>query len=95
MKIDQVLIKPVLTEKAINLAKEQTYTFNVNKKIKKSQLIGVIEKFYKVKVAKIRINIRKGKIKKLGRRMIEKKLPDKKLVFIKLKEGKIDIFPQT
>lgn len=95
MKINQVLIKPVLTEKATNLTKDKFYSFEVNKKANKFQIKSTIEKYYKVKVDNIKVIVRKGKIKKIGKRNTPKKLPDIKIAYIKLKEGKIDLFPQT
>jgi len=95
MKINQILIKPVLTEKATNLTKKNIYSFQVNKTANKYQIGKVLEKIYKVKIDKIFILNRLGKKRKIGRKMITKKLPDKKIAYIKLKEGKINLFPQT
>ena len=95
MKTDQILIRPVLTEKATNLVKTNFYSFIVNDHANKHQIKNIIEKFYKVKVDDVRISIRKGKMKKSGRKMILKKMPNIKIAYIKLKEGKIDLFPQT
>lgn len=95
MKADQVIVKPILTEKATELAKNQVYAFETHIKANKFQIKNVLERFYKVKVDKIRITVRKGKEKRAGRRMIGKRLPDKKIAYVKVKEGKIDLFPQT
>lgn len=95
MKINEVIISPVLTEKATDLVKNQIYMFNVNLKANKSQIKESIEKIYKVKVDQVRVMIRKGKKRKVGRKMKIKKIADRKVAYIKLKEGKIDIFPQT
>lgn len=95
MKIDQVLIRPILTEKATNLAKDNVYLFAVNLNSNSFQIKNAIQKLYKVKVASIHILIRKGKKRKVGRRSKIKQLKDVKMAFIKLKEGKIDLFPQT
>lgn len=95
MKINDVIIAPVLTEKATNLVKEQIYMFEVNIKANKFQIKEILEKIYKVKVSDVRVMIRKGKSRRFGRRMTTKKLTDRKIAFVKLKEGKIDLFPQT
>jgi len=95
MDIKEVIISPVLTEKATDLTKSQVYMFKVNLKANKAQVKETIEKIYKVKVDKVRIMVRKGKERKVGRRMKTKRISDKKIAFVKLKEGKIDIFPQT
>lgn len=95
MKINEVLIKPVLTEKAINLAKSQVYCFFVNPKAKKSQIKEAIEELYSVDVAKIRVSYQKGKSKRIGRLRKEKKLRALKIAYIKLKKGEINLFPTT
>ncbi|OGK25108.1 50S ribosomal protein L23 [Candidatus Roizmanbacteria bacterium RIFCSPLOWO2_01_FULL_37_13] len=95
MKINEILIKPIVTEKATNLVKDKVYTFETNPKANKNQIKEALEKLYQVKVLKVRIMIRKGKKKKVGRRMVVKKLPDKKVAFIQISEGKIDLFPQA
>ena len=38
--------------------------------------------------------LRKGKEKKVGKKGLFKKTADRKIAFIKLIEGKIDLFPQ-
>jgi len=95
MKINEVLLGPVLTEKATNLTKSQTYMFKVNLKASKPQIKTAVEKLFSVKVAKVRLFIRKGKVKKVGRRMKTKRNSDQKLACVKLKEGKLDLFPQA
>lgn len=95
MKIETILVKPVLTEKATNLVSMNYYSFIVNLKANKSQIKEVLEKLYKVKVDSIKISLRKGKVRKVGKKMVKKKLSDIKIAYIKLKSGKIDIFPQA
>lgn len=95
MKINNVIIAPVLTEKATNMTKDKVYMFEVNAKANKFQIKNILEKIYKVKVGGIRVMIRKGKPRRIGRRMVTKKLASKKIAFVKLIEGKIDLFPQA
>ncbi len=95
MKINQIIYKPVLTEKSTNVLKNNFFMFEVDKKATKGQIKQALEKLYPVKVGKIKSAVRKGKIKKVGNRQKEKQLADRKIVFIKLKEGKIDLFPQA
>lgn len=95
MNIKEIIISLVLTEKATDLAKSQVYMFNVNLKANKSQIKEFIEKIYKVKVDQVRVMIRKGKKRRFGKKMKIKKITDTKIAYVKLKEGKIDIFPQT
>ncbi len=95
MRKEQVLIKPILTEKATNLVKGQVYMFEVAPLANKFQIKQALEQLYKVKVGEVRILMRKGKTRKVGRRMVIKQLPNRKIALIKLIEGKIDLFPQT
>ncbi|MCX7955739.1 MAG: 50S ribosomal protein L23 [Patescibacteria group bacterium] len=93
MNIKDIILNPVLTEKATNLTKNKYYFFKVNIKSNKNQIKNAIESLYKVKVFEVKTIIRKGKTKRIGRRMKIKKISNEKIAFIKLKEGKIDIFP--
>lgn len=95
MKTEHILIKPVLTEKASQMASTSVYTFKVAYNANKNQITQAIETLYKVKVDTIRVHIRPGKEVKAGRRGLIKKQPDYKIAFIKLAEGKIDLFPQA
>lgn len=95
MKINETIIAPLLTEKGTNLARSQVYMFLVNSKASKSQVKKALETLYPVKVSSVRTIVRKGKKVKRGRKMIVKKLSDEKIAYVKLKEGKLDIFPQT
>lgn len=95
MKINQVILKPVLSEKSTNLVKDNFYMFEVNQKANKNQIKDFLEKMYKVKVSEVKITNRKGKTRKVGRKMKVKKLSTRKIAFIKLKEGNIDLFPKA
>lgn len=95
MQLNSVLIAPVLTEKGVNLARVNQYMFEVNEDANKNQVKTAIESLYGVEVDTIRIMVRKGKERRVGRKMMTKKLPDKKIAVIILKKGTIDLFPQT
>lgn len=95
MKIHDIIIKPILTEKASQMTQSNVYAFEVNNKANKNQVADFLEKLFKVKIAKVRMIKRKGKIKKAGQKMKEKKMSDRKIAYVTLKSGKIDIFPQA
>lgn len=96
MDLKDVIIKPIITEKAFLAQNENKYCFQVAKKATKNQIKEAIEKFFNVKVVKINILNVKGKKKRLLRRWKEIKLGDWKKAIVQLKEGdKIDIFPET
>ena len=94
MKTNSILINPVLTEKATKLASQNTYMFNVNVKSNKYQIKKVLEELYSIKIKKITMHRIKGKNVKRGRKNIIKKMPDKKVAYVKVKEGKLDLFPK-
>lgn len=94
MIINKILIKPILTEKATNLVQSNVYMFEVDMQANKHQVKESLEKLFKVKTGEVKIMIRKGKEKKVGKKGLLKKSADKKIAFVKLSEGKIDLFPQ-
>ena len=71
------------------------YTFEVDKQSNKNQIKHAVETIYGVKVASIRVVIRKGKIKRVGKKMTAKKATDSKLAMVTVKEGTISLFPQV
>ena len=95
MKINEIIIAPVLTEKATKLVKYQVYMFSVSPKAGKAQISEALEGLYNVKVKSVRTMTKKGKEVRRGRKMTAKKLSDQKVAFVRLKEGKLDLFPQT
>ncbi len=95
MKINDIVVAPVLTEKATKLAQNKVYMFWVNKQAPKPKIKQVLEQLYSVKIGRITSFNRKGKTTRVGRKMTPKKKPDKKIVYIHLTSGKIDLFPQA
>ena len=94
MLINKILIKPILTEKATNLVQNNVYMFEVDKKANKHQVKQALEKLYKVKTGAVKIMVRKGKERKVGKKGLLRKTANRKIAFVKLIEGKIDLFPQ-
>ena len=87
------LIRPVVTEKAVDLAKSQNkYTFYVNTSSNKIEIKNAVEELFKVHVLDVNtLNVR-GKRKKVGRSP-EGRRPDRKKAVIALRSGdKIEIF---
>ncbi len=95
MKRNEVIIKPVLTEKATKNVATNTYTFEIAMDANKKQVQDLLEKLYKVKVSQIRIFKRNGKTKTVGRNRMQKKRADRKMVYVTVSSGKIDLFPQA
>ncbi len=64
MKLTEVLVKPILTEKAnIQQEKLRTYTFKVDKRSNKLEIKKAVEEFYSVKVADVKTAVAPGKNK--------------------------------
>jgi len=95
MKITNIISRPLVTEKSTQLAQNKVYQFEVNANANKHQIAQTIEELFAVKVDNVRISIRKGKEKRVGKKMMTKKRADKKIAYVKLSEGSIDLFPQA
>ena len=89
-----VLIRPILTEKSLKLAKESNkYTFEVSRDVNKFEIKKAIERKYDVNVKNVRIINMLGKIKRFGSKRIEGRRKDFKKAIVTLdKKDKIDIF---
>lgn len=86
-----IIIKPVITEKSMNLQVDNKYTFIVDKKANKTEIKNAIESIFSVKVEKVYTMNVKGKPKRLGK--FEGKRPDRKKAIVALKSGhKIKMF---
>ncbi len=68
MKLSEVLIKPILTEKANSQQdKLRRYAFKVAKKANKLEIKKAVEKLLNVKVEAVNTVLIKGKTKRFGR----------------------------
>jgi len=83
----QILVKPVMTEKA--LGGKGRSVFIVTRTATKPEITAAIEKLYKVEVASVRTLVRKGKVKAVGRKRIQKTQPLTKKAYITLRKGEI------
>jgi large subunit ribosomal protein L23 len=95
MQINHIVIAPVITEKATHLAQGNVYTFQVAMKANKDQIKHALEQLYKVKVGEIKTVTREGKMRRAGKKMQPTMTADKKIAYVTVKEGKIDLFPQA
>ena len=84
MFADDIILKPVLTEKAYDGIATKTYTFIVKKDANKTQIKQAVEKIFGVKVEKVNTVTCKGKLKRMGRH--EGYTPDRKKAIVTLKE---------
>ena len=68
MKFAQdIIIKPIITEKAMLGAAEKKYTFKVADGANKIEIAEAVEQLFKVKVAKVNTVSVRGKFKRSGR----------------------------
>lgn len=67
MRPEDVIIKPVVTEKSNDGLQEGKYTFKVNKKATKVDIANAVEKLFEVKVLNVNTMTVKGKEKRVGR----------------------------
>ena len=80
-----VILSPVITEKATLLSESNQVVFNVAMKATKVEIKSAVEQLFKVKVAAVNTIVRKGKIKAFkGRRAL---LSDSKKAVVTLVEG--------
>ena len=62
-----IIIKPVVTEKSVDLMAENKYCFKVAKNANKIEIGKAIEEIFKVRVVKVHTLNVKGKKKRVGR----------------------------
>ncbi|MCL2678618.1 MAG: 50S ribosomal protein L23 [Clostridiales bacterium] len=86
-----VLIKPMVSEKSMDLLAERKYTFFVDKAANKIEIKHAVESLFNVKVEEVTTLILKGKIRTMGK--FSGRRPDRKKAVVTLKEGyKLEIF---
>lgn len=95
MNIQHIILKPLLTEKATGAAAAKQYTFEVNRNANKHHVKQALEQLYGVKVASVTMSVRKGKVRRVGRRMMPKQMADRKIAVARVTEGVINVFPQA
>ena len=66
MIAEEIIVRPVVTEKSNDGLQEGKYTFEVNKKATKVEIAKAVEKLFNVKVLKVNTMTVKGKQKRVG-----------------------------
>jgi len=89
-----VLIKPVITEKSLQLASKQNiYTFKVTPSATKPQIAQAVRELYGVEVKKVRTVMNQAESRRTGRKRLKASTTKTKKALVQLKEGdKIEIF---
>ncbi|ABQ47308.1 MULTISPECIES: 50S ribosomal protein L23 [Thermotoga] len=85
LSLNDVLIRPIITEKALILREQRKYVFEVNPLANKNLVKEAVEKLFNVKVEKVNILNMKPKPKRRG--IFEGKTRSWKKAVVTLKEG--------
>ncbi len=86
MNIQEVIRRPVVTEKGVGLKEAQrTMCFEVSPKANKIQVRAAVERIFKVKVESVRTVSQTGKLRRRGR--FSGYRSDWKKAYVTLKEG--------
>ena len=83
MFAEDIILKPVLTEKGYDGIADKKYTFIVKKDANKTEIKDAVEKIFGVKVEKVNTVSCKGKLKRMGRN--SGYTPDRKKAIVTLK----------
>lgn len=93
---EEVLLKPVLTEKMLNLSEKLSkYGFEVHREANKLEIKRAVEKKFNVTVAAVHVVNLKGKTKRMSTRrgMTKGRRSDRKKAVVTLQKGQtIDFF---
>lgn len=85
MKAPQdIIIKPIITERSMDALQAGKYTFKVDKRANKIEIADAIEKLFDVQVAKVNTMNCNGRTKRVGR--FVGKTADWKKAIVTLKE---------
>lgn len=64
---EDIIIKPVLTEKSYDMMADKRYVFQVAPKANKNQIKTAVEAVFGVKVEKVNTVTTQGKLKRMGK----------------------------
>lgn len=93
MILQDVIKKPVITEKSLRDAAAGVFTFDVSLDASKNQVRKTVEDLFRVHVRKITSAHLKGKKRLTGKKRVPVYEKDRKKVWVKLAQGeKIDLF---
>lgn len=91
MDVNDIIIRPVITEKATELAKQNKYVFRVHKKANKDMIEKAINSIFGVTPVKVNVMVVRGKRKRV--RYNYGYTASWKKAIVTLKEGdKIEVF---
>ncbi|WP_275417211.1 50S ribosomal protein L23 [Fervidibacillus albus] len=67
MDVRDVIKRPIITERSMDILNDKKYTFEVDVKATKTQVKRAVEEIFGVKVEKVNIMNYKGKFKRMGK----------------------------
>ena len=90
--LHDVIIKPVLSEKSYDLIPHKRYTFLVDVNSNKEEIKQAVEEVFGVKVAKVNVCNRDGKLKRQGYTQGRRAAIKKAIVTLKEDSKRIEFF---
>ncbi len=92
MRVSNILKRPILTEKTLEMGSANKYAFSVNMKATKGSIVKEIKKLYGVDVIGLSTMIMPGKKRRLLKTRRFTKTPKWKKAIVEVKEGqKIEV----
>ena len=92
-QLENIIIRPIITEKSLADAAKNVYSFVVNEKANKMEIKRAIETLFKVNILAIHTKIRKGKTRNSGKKRIKISITPIKQAIVRTKpDQKIDLF---
>jgi large subunit ribosomal protein L23 len=93
---EEVLIRPVVSEKSYALMEDGTYVFEVYPGTNRTEIRRAVEQLFNVHVAKVNTLNRKGKRRRNRRANTWGARPDRKRAMVTLQAGdRIDLFEKS
>jgi len=87
-----VIVRPLITEKATRLGGENKYAFEVRRHVNKVQIKEAVEKAFEVRVEGVNVMVMKGKPRRTRGGQVKHR-PDWKKAVVTLAEGdKLELF---
>jgi large subunit ribosomal protein L23 len=95
LSIYEVIMHPVITDKAYKMSRDQKkLVLRVHPQANKPMIKMAIQKLFDARVEDVKVMNRKGKTRKVGRRVIQGQ--SKKIAIVTLAEGySLDLFNQS
>ncbi len=87
MNIEDIIKRPVITEKAVDLQEKGKYVFEVNKDANKNQIAKAVEQLFDVQAVDVHTIVVRGKVYRRGRLRRPVKKANWKKAIVTLSEG--------